>query len=167
MPTIPSFINYKPGWNARAAIKSSLSRFNRTDTSSTTPPLDVPQTYISPAVSTVIDIKDDQSSLDFNGGQPDEFESDVLDKTSEPRSSRPSNGSSMSPPAKLEISLPPELRIDWFAEKFSGNPRRGERDSLDQATRDTLAGKIKEDQGLVETLEDALALHVDSNVNLI
>lgn len=180
MPAIPSFINnYKSGWKAKAVIKSSLSRFNRTDTSSSIPTLDVPPSLDSPAVPSVIDITDDQSSLDFDGGQPDEFEDDILDKSSEPHSSRPSNVSSASPPAKLEISLPPELRIDWFADKFSGVPPNATKakadtnpkvaanagvNHLDQHTRDTLAGKIKDDQGLVETLEDVLARHVDSNV---
>jgi hypothetical protein len=165
MPAIPSFINnYKPGWKAKAVIKSSLSRFNRseTPTSSTTP--DAPPSFSSPVPSCVLDIKDDRSSLDFDGGQPDEYASDILD-----RESRPSNVSS-SPPAKLEVTLPPELRIDWFADKFTDAPSKAGKadsirvDDLDQETKDTLAGIAVADHGLVETLEDALARNVDPNV---
>jgi len=168
MPAIPSFINYKPAWKAKAAIKSSLSRFNRSEAPSSSTPPDAPPTTSSPAVSTVIDIKDD-SSMDFDGGQPNEFEKDVVDKASQPDSS---NVSSASGPEKLEVSLPPELRIDWFAEKFTGvpsNPKKGRPDTnpnvFDRDTRNTLAGKMGDDQGLVQTLEDALALRIDSNVS--
>jgi hypothetical protein len=170
MPAIQSFIsNYKSGWKAKAVIKN-FSRFTRTESSSSHTPLDLPPISNSRAVSPVLDIKDD-SSMDFDGGQPDEYENDVVDKPSQPSSSRPSDVSSRSAPEKLEVTLPPELRIDWFAEKFSGlssNGRKSRPDttvsSLDQDARDVLAGKVKEDQGLVQTLEDALALHVDSNV---
>lgn len=150
MPAIPSFINsYKPGRKAKAAIKSSLSRFNRSEPS-TNPQPDIPPDLGSPAVSAIIDIKDDRSSLDFDGGQPDEYTSDLVDAPSPA-------------PAKLEITLPPELRIDWFAERQAAI----DANRLDQDTKDTLAGKVKDDHGLVETLEDALARHVDSNVSLV
>jgi len=118
----------------------------------------------------VIDIKDD-SSMDFDGGQPNEFDKDVVDKISLPDSTSPSHVSSTGP-EKLEVSLPPELRIDWFAEKFTGvpsNPKKVRPDTnaniLDRDMRNMLAGKLGDDQGVVQTLEDALALHIDSNVS--
>lgn len=116
MPALPSFKNYKPNWKAKAAIKTPFSLRRGENPASPSPP-----NASHPSNTEIIDIKedkDDRSSLDFDGGKPNEFESNIVDSDDLPTSRL--SDASVSPPAKLEIDLAPEALTDWFAANFPG-----------------------------------------------
>ena len=114
MPALPSFRNYKPNWKAKTKTPFSLRRGEGSASSS---PPNVPQ-IINTEIIDIKDVKDDRSSLDFDGGKPNDFESNIVD-SDDPPASRFSDAS-VSPPAKLEIDLAPEALTDWFAAHFLG-----------------------------------------------
>ncbi|KAF8809618.1 hypothetical protein BYT27DRAFT_7135848 [Phlegmacium glaucopus] len=112
MPALSSFITYRPGKKAKAAIKShfSLLRGDNSTTSSTTSQ----QQYTT---ADVIDINNSRYSLDFDGGKPsDSFEQDVFD---DPRSSELNLTTGTSPQVELDIDLSSNVFSDWL-EAFSG-----------------------------------------------
>ncbi|KAF9530594.1 hypothetical protein CPB83DRAFT_850596 [Crepidotus variabilis] len=69
-----------------------------------------------PGNADIIEIKENgpRYSLDFDGGKPDTYESDILDAPVRPRG----DGQTGSPQVKLDIDLAPEALTDWFAANF-------------------------------------------------
>jgi len=126
MPALPSFITYKPGRRAKAAIKALRGE------SSHSPSPRTPQPHLKNLgfSEEVIDIKDERYSLDFDGGRPNSDENDILDEVFHHRQQQQTRlshaSSSTSPPVKLEIDLPPEALSDWFAANFPRSENRME-----------------------------------------
>jgi hypothetical protein len=138
MPALPSFITYKPGRRAKAAIKAPFTLLRGESSHS-------PGPTKNPVISEVIDIKDERYSLDFDGGRPTSDEDNILDEVfQQTRLSHAS--SSSSPPVKLEIDLPPEALTDWFAANFPRSENRmeereeGTRNSSKLLTRNGVDG---------------------------
>lgn len=124
MPALSSFISYRPGKRAKAAIKAPFSLLrgdSSTASSSTshqpfTPP--EPPDVIEP--TDVIDINHSHFSLESDDGNPKaSFEQDVLDS---PRSYQ--HNLSTSPQVELDIDLSSNGFSDWLEAFSSGDAKK-------------------------------------------
>ena len=120
MPALSSFIPYRPGKRAKAAIKAPFSLLHRdssTASSSASHQPFTPPDVVEPP--DVIDINHSHFSLDSDGGDhKDSFEQDVLDS---PRSYQ--LNLSTSPQVELDIDLSSNGLSDWL-EAFSGDSKK-------------------------------------------
>jgi len=122
MPALPSFITYRPGKKAKAAIKAPFSLL-RGDNNSTTSSTSQQQ----PTTTDVIDINNSRYSLDFDGGKPSgSFEQDVFDDL---RSSQLNLTTGPSPQVELDIDLSSNVFSDWL-EAFSGADTKQKQEAI-------------------------------------
>lgn len=127
MPALPSFITYRPGKKAKAAIKAPFSLLRGDSSTASSPALHQPFTPPDVVEPDVIDINHSHYS---DGGNPStSSEQDVFDN---PRSSQQSL--STSPQVELDIDLSSNGFSDWL-EAFSSGDAKKEAQAKRRLTR--------------------------------
>lgn len=118
MPALPSFITYRPGKKAKAAIRAPFSLLRGDSSTASSSTSHQPFTPTTDVVEPdVIDINHFNYSDSRNPSSS--FEQDVLDN---PRSSQPSL--SASPQVELDIDISSNGFSDWLEAFSNGDPKK-------------------------------------------